>query len=457
MDNHDPEPQAGVETRRSFIKKTAVAAAAVAATNPFKTPVYGQAQAPSSGRVIGANDRIVVGFIGVGPQGTLHVTKMKENEGKNNVALVAVCDLWAKRREAAKQIIGGDVKLYDNYHKLLEQNDIDAVICAPHDVWHARVAIDSMKAGKHVYVEKPMTRYLGEAFEVYETVKSTGKIWQVGSQGCSDAKWLKAGELAKAGKIGPLVLAQSSYMRNSPKGEWNYAIDPDLKAESVDWNTWQGQVKDRTEFSADSYFRWRKYYPYCAGLLGDLFPHRLHPLMLATGDPQFPVRVEAIGTRKIMTDKNTPGTPMRDSPECISVIAECPNGVTLLVISSSVNEKGLPDVVRGQKATIELGGNRVDLMPERPFTEELDPESYKDLTPVEDVGVHETNWLDSIRANQPPHAHIDLAIRVQTVICLAEMSQRLGIACHFDEATRTITDGAGRKIPAITYGTLERS
>jgi len=81
-----------------------------------------------------------------------------------------------------------------------------------------------MQAGKHIYVEKPMSRYLDEAFQVHDTVKATGKIFQVGSQGCSDMKWHKAAEWIKAGKIGAVVMAQGSYMRNTPKGEWNYNI-----------------------------------------------------------------------------------------------------------------------------------------------------------------------------------------------------------------------------------------
>jgi predicted dehydrogenase len=455
-----PSP-AGIDTRRNFIKKAATAAAAVATVNVFKTPVYGQNTAPSTGRVIGANDRIVVGFIGVGPQGTLHVNKMVENADKNNVAFAAVCDLWEKRRAAAKAVIGkDDVKLYDKYQDLLDRKDIDAVICATHDVWHAQVSIDVMETGKHVYCEKPMTRYLPEAWKVLETVKRTGKIYQVGTQGCSDAKWQKCAELVRAGKIGQLVLGQGSYMRNTPTGEWNYKIDPDLKADSIDWETWQGpNVKKRIPFNPDHYFRWRKYYPFCAGLLGDLFPHRLNPHLLATGNPEFACRVVAIGTKAIHTDKNTPGTPERDSPECITVVSEFPSGYSLIMISSSVNEQGLEDVIRGNKATLHIGAStpRVQLMPERPYSDELDPEDYQNLLPVEDIGTHESNWLACIRENKQPHANIELAVRGQTVISLGEMSQRLGIACHYDGETRTLKDGSGKQQEVITYGTLPLS
>ncbi len=457
MEQKVTQPTGG-DTRRTFIKKAATAAAAVAAVNVFKTPVYGQNQAPSTGRVIGANDRIVVGFVGLGGQGMYHLRTVRDNADKNNVAIGAVCDLWKKRLENAKTEAGSNPTTYEDYHKLLEQKDIDAVLCATVDHWHSRISIDAMKAGKHIYVEKPMSRYLPEAWEVHDTVKSTGKIFQVGSQGCSDAKWHKAAELVRAGKIGPLVLGQGSYMRNSPKGEWNYTIDPDLKADNVNWNVWMGtQIKKKVDFNADHFFRWRKYYPYCAGLLGDLFPHRLHPLMLATGSPEFPVRVAALGTKKIITDKNTPGTPTRDVPECLTLIAEFPSGYSLMVCSSSVNEQGLPDIIRGHQGTLAIGGNRVELKPERPFAEEFDPETFENLTPGEDVGVHEKNWFDCIRANKQPNGGIDLAIRVQTVVSLGEMADRLSITCKFDEKTRAITTDGGTKIDPLNYGVLDPS
>src|SRR5438034_6190393 len=104
MDNK-ANAMAGGETRREFLKKSATAAAAVAATGIFKTPVYGQSTAPSTGRVIGANDRIVVGYIGVGGQGMAHVRHQKAHAGENNIAQAAVCDVWKKRLNDAKACI----------------------------------------------------------------------------------------------------------------------------------------------------------------------------------------------------------------------------------------------------------------------------------------------------------------------------------------------------------------
>lgn len=463
MDN-EIDPKAGGATRREFIKKASTAAAAVATARLFKTPVYGQNQAPSTGRVIGANDRIVVGFVGLGNQGlNSHLKPMVASSQANNLAIAAVCDVSKHRRDEAQQAAGGaSVQAFEDYRQLLENKDIDAIVCATVDHWHARVSMDSMKAGKHIYVEKPMSRYLGEALQVHDTVKYTGKVFQVGSQGCSDMKWHKAAEWIRAGKIGPVVMCQGSYMRNTPKGEWNYNIQEWANANDINWKMWMGdQIKDKKEFDADDYFRWRKYYPYCAGLLSDLFPHKLHPYMLATGNPEFPLRVEALGTRKVETDKLTPGTPMRDSPEILQLIAEFPSGMVLNITSSSVNEVGTQEMIRGQKATLTLASNVVELKPERPFSEEIDPETSEPCAP-ESIPAHHKNWFDCIRNGKAPNANIDLAIRVQTVISLGEMSERLKIACLFDEKTRKVSTGDGsensrKNVDAITYGTLERS
>lgn len=302
-----------------------------------------------------------------------------------------------------------------------------------------------------------MTRYLGEAFEIYDTCKKTGKILQVGSQGCSDVKWHKAAELCKAGKIGQLVLGQGSYMRNTPKGEWNYGIQSWATAEDIDWKAWKGPVVQNRPFSADDYFRWRKYYPYCAGLLGDLFPHRLHPLVLATGNPEFPRRVVCTGAKPIKSDKKTPGTPERDVPETVGALVEFPSGYQLVVTSSTVSEQGLRDMIQGHHATLYMGGNRVELKPERPFAEDVDEAVFENLAPGEDIKWHEKNWFESIRANKQPNAGIELAVRVQTIVSLAEMSERLNVACIFDEKTRKVTTDSGRELKLLTYGWNELS
>lgn len=453
-------PSVSGDTRRSFLKKTATATAAVAATGILKTPIYGQSSAPSTGRVIGANDRIAVAVIGIGfGIGKNHLDGIYKFAGANNVTLAAACDVYSVRRDYAKEKAQlKDEDVYSDYRKLLDRKDIDAVVVATHDPWHAPISIQAMESGKHVYCEKPMTRYLGEAFQVHDAVKKTGKIFQVGSQGCSAVAWHKAGEMIQAGKIGELIWAQGYYCRNGKKGEWNYDIDKTSTPENIDWNTWLGPVSKRA-FSADAFHRWRKYFPYCSGLLGDLVPHRMHPLMLATGNPQFPVRVTSIGTKNVGSDKYTPGTPPRDVAEHVQLTAEFPSGALITVTCSTVNSKSPGFVIYGHHATLEIGssGEKLKLVPEKEWSEEIDGVELTGLTPSEDIRVHEKNWFDCIRSGKQPNAGIDLAIKVQTVISLAEMADRLKVTCLFDEKSRKITTENGRELKPITYGSLPLS
>jgi len=436
------------ETRRSFIKKSAKIAAAAGAASWFKIPVYGQSQAPSSGKVIGANDRINVAHVGVGAQGMVHVKSQKGHAAENNIAQVAVCDLYQKRLEEAKSFL--ELKAADacaDHRRILDRKDIDAIVIATNDIWHDVISIDALNAGKHVFCEKPMSRYLTDAFKVHDTVKKTGKTYVIGSQGCMDPKWHKAAEWVKAGKLGPLVWGQASYCRNNPKNsEWTYPIDADCSEKNLDWKRWLGRVP-KMPFNPEHFFCWHKYYAFNSGIIGNLLPHRFQPMMLATGNPEFPRRVACTGTRKVSTD--------REITDTTHLLAEFPSGLTLVVAGSTVNEQGLPDMLRGRKSTLHFASsqNRVELKPEGIFSEELDADEFSAPLTTERIDALEKDFFDCIRSGNRPVANVDLAIRAQTVLCLAEMSERLGLTLFFDAETRRIKDAAGRTISPITFGT----
>ena len=231
------------DNRRQFLKKSGTAAAAVAA---LKVPVYGAGQAPSA-NVKGANDKIVVGYVGVGGRGFgAHVRQMRQNAEANNIAQAAVCDVSTHRANNAKNFVSKNsddkAEAYTDYRKVIERKDIDAVVCSTVDHWHTRICVEAMESGKDVYVEKPMTRYLGEAFEFYDAVKRTKRKVQVGSQITSCGNFARAAELIAQGKMGPLVLAQGSYMRNNPKGEWNYRLQDWATKGDIQWTTEGGKI-----------------------------------------------------------------------------------------------------------------------------------------------------------------------------------------------------------------------
>lgn len=443
-----PQPVATGESRRSFLRKTAALAAAASSPALLKTPVYGQNTAPSA-NVIGANNRIVVAVIGTGKQGTEHLKICKAEANQHNIVVGAVCDLYQKHLDGAKAFVGLTAQdAFRDHRRLLERKDIDAVFITTVDNWHGPCTLDALDAGKHVYCEKPMTRYAAEGWAVLDKVKATKKIYQCGSQYTADPVFHKVAEWCKAGKLGPLVWAQGSYCRNNKNNsEWTFPVDAEANPSNLDWERWLGGAP-KIPWNPEHYFSWHKYSAYNSGILGNLLSHRFYPLMLATGNPEFPRRVVCTGTRKVSTD--------RDIPDTTHVLAEFPSGLTFVIVGTTVNEQGLPDIIRGRKATVHLAAsaNQAQLKPEKLFADELDVEEFNDPAPFGRIENMHRNFYDCIRTGGTPCCHAELAAKANTVLALAEMSERLGIAAFFDETTRTIKNGEGKVIRPMNHDTV---
>ena len=393
----------------------------------------------ASGRVIGANDRILCAVIGCGGQGFgAHVKGVKSKSKDNNTELIGCSDLFKPRLERAQKemtvVDGRTIQAEKDYRRILDNKDIDTVFIATPEHWHAQIAVHAMEAGKHVYVEKPMTRYLDEAFQVMDAQKRTGKLLQLGIQATSDPKWHAIGDSVKAGKIGQLVSGQSSYCRNSGKdGEWNYKIE-DASLDNLDWEIWQGSAAKRpwNDDSKERFFRFRKFWDYSCGILSDLMPHKLGPFLISCGNPEFPIRVCSIGTRKISLD--------REVDDTVEVLAEFPSGWTMIFTGSTVNEQGLPDVLRGHKATIYMGGDGAKALPERPFSEEVEEFQISKAT---NTGIpdHHRNLFEAIRSGTKLNCDAEFGAKVQCILALAEMSSRTNKTMLFDPATRVVRAG----------------
>ena len=434
----------------------------------MKGGIFPKGTVMATGRVIGANDRIILGFVGLGGQGTNGHLRGFVDDGLNrNTKVVAGCDVYDAYNVRGADIIkkaadkGGDANPFmtRDYTKLLARKDIDAIMLSTPEHWHSQIAIHAMQAGKHVYIEKPLSRYLDEAFQVHDTAVATKRVVQVGSQGCSDVRWHAAAKAIKDGRIGTLVMGQGSYCRNNPKGEWNYEIHEGIGPANFDWNLWlgsaprrawtfEGFAKDGDQFartdSGARFRRYRKYNDYSAGIMGDLMPHKLHPFLIASGNPEYPTRVTALGTNTV----HGPGTKHNDREvsDTIQVLAEFPSGWSMLFVGSTVNEQGLQDMIRGDKGTVYFG-NGVEVKIERPYAEDYEggkvdtnDASLGKYAPFENIPAHEKNWLDCIRKGDVnTNCNIDLATKVQTIISLAEMSERKGKAISFDPKTRKVT------------------
>ncbi|HVP45031.1 MAG TPA: Gfo/Idh/MocA family oxidoreductase [Bryobacteraceae bacterium] len=407
-----------------------------------------------TGRVLGANDRINVAAIGVGGRGTYVAHKFAEiGQANNSCQIVAVCDVYQKRVNQNKERHQCDG--YLDYREVLNRSDVDAVIVATPDHWHARIALDAIAKGKDVYLEKPMCHTIEQARELVKTVDETRRVVQIGSQTCSADHWWKTRKLIAEGAIGQMLMSQGSYHRNSVKnwlnGDWKIDSDasPSGKGENyVDWQTWLGSAPKRP-WNADRFFRYRKYWDYSGGIATDLFFHVSAPLNICWGEAQFPSKVVAGGTSFLFPDGDVPA----EVPENFHLIAEYPKGHAMVLSSSMANSQHIPGMIRGHAGTIvmvegggfENGNDHILLRPEKQVIDEAykakfgDAEKRFELNPKNEeedwMFTHITNFLDCMRSRQTPTLDVATAARTQVLVSMAVQSYRQGRALFFDEKT----------------------
>ncbi|MDZ7265490.1 MAG: Gfo/Idh/MocA family oxidoreductase, partial [candidate division KSB1 bacterium] len=202
-----------------------------------------------------------------------------------NVVLTGVCDVFDVRAErglaASKNEVrpGGasgplpGAKRYRHYQDLLASPEIDAVIIATPDHWHAQMVIDAVAAGKHVYCEKCMTRTEEEALQMAAAVKNSRIVFQLGHQNRQLESHEKAKELIQKNILGKITLVETTTNRNSPDGAWYYNIHEQGSPQTIDWDLFQGPAPHKVPFSLERFFRWRCWFDYGTGLAGDLLSH----------------------------------------------------------------------------------------------------------------------------------------------------------------------------------------
>ncbi|MGH9888752.1 MAG: Gfo/Idh/MocA family protein, partial [bacterium] len=200
-----------------------------------------RAQNPAP-RTVAPSDRIRFAAIGVGIRGQADLVSALRTPG---VELVAASDVYDGRLTLAKERWGNQLFTTRDYREVLARPDVDAVLIATPDHWHTQIALDAMKAGKDVYVEKPMVQELGEGPRIVDAARQTGRILQVGSQHPSSIVYAKAKELYRAGAIGELNLVEAWINRNSSMGAWQYSIPPDASPQTIDWDRFLGRAPKR--------------------------------------------------------------------------------------------------------------------------------------------------------------------------------------------------------------------
>jgi predicted dehydrogenase len=432
--------------RRDFLKRTG----AVGAGITVAAKAFARANKMNPARVIGANDRINVALIGCGGRGQSDARSFaKFGEEHNNAChVVAVCDVYEKRkRETAEK---HQAKGFTDYREVLALADVDAVIVATPDHWHARIALDAMDQGKDVYLEKPMCHTIEEAKKLVDTTRETKRVLQVGSQTTSADQWWKAKKAIADGMIGKTIMSQGSYHRNSIEGEWNWPIEtaagPNASGDNhIDWNMWLGSAPKRP-WDADRFFRFRKYWDYSGGIATDLFFHVVAPLNICWSKPQFPTKVSASGGIYAFNDG-------REVPDTFHLLAEYPEGHSLVLSSSMANSQHIPGLIRGHEGTIimvehgkfESPTPEIIVRPEIVREEDHEPGTFpgykfgKDeiriaVDQYDPMQAHVGNFLQCMRTREKPHLDVETAAHAQVLISLAVDSYREGRVKYWDEA-----------------------
>ncbi len=222
--------------------------------------------------------RIGIGYIGVGIRGTILYDSTKPIYGAERVA---VSDLYDGHLTRAKEKIGPNVVTTKDYQQLLARPDIDAVVIAAPDHWHLPMLREALQAGKHVYIEKPLSHKVEDGEEMIRLVEKSGKVVQVGSQYMSMGCAKQAMDLIRSGRLGQITLVEGRTYRNSSTGAWYYPIPPDAGPQTIDWQKFLGSAP-RQEFDLKRFFQWRLFWDYSGGLATDLFVHLItatHQLM----------------------------------------------------------------------------------------------------------------------------------------------------------------------------------
>lgn len=371
------------------------------------------------------SDRLGVGLIGAGAQGGNHLRRLLRNP---SVEVRAVCDVYRPRLEAARRMSGADG--HRDHRELLARTDVDCVWIVTPDHWHAKMAVEALEAGKDIYCEKPMDRYWTGARAFYEAAERTRRVVQIGAQATSNPKYRAARELVLEGRLGRLLLSQTSLMRNFHGGAWNQPIDDRVGPADLDWDRFLGPAP-RRPFDPERFFRWRKYWDYSGGLAADYMSHKVHPLVLATGS-EFPVRVVSSGGVLVHPD--------REVPDTFHALIDFEGGHTLFSSAAHTTSKGLLEIVRGHRAWLDLSrSDELLLSPDELYAEQID-ELAVSFPHFDLLTAHQNDFLDCVRRRDPAtHCPPSLGYRVAVALDLASRSWRENAVYRFDPAEQRAT------------------
>ena len=418
-------------TRRDFTKTLVLAGA---------TTALGAA------RAAGANERVRIGCIGLGNRGD-QVLDAFLKQPETEVA--AVCDLNQAYMDFAAQKAGTSPKQFKDYRKLLELKDLDAVVIATPDHWHALMTVAACEAGKDVYVEKPLSLCVAEGRKMVEAVRRHQRVSQVGIHRRSVAVCAEAAELVRKGGLGKVTAARAFHIQNEwPKGIGN---PPDGDPPSwFDWQAWLGPAPERRYNKNRTFYRFRWFYDYSGGQVTNFGVHYIDFIQWALG-ADAPECVTALGAHAAGMDDN------REIPDTLEAVWKYPGGT--LVTFSQFNATGaqwsLPGCeleLRGTLGTLYLFGNGYDVVPDAiterefpalsPLTRQQDAGwrngkprmEPKKVRPgsTADTAPHARNFLDCVKSRAKCNCDIEIGHRSTSSTLLANIALKTHSVLDWD-------------------------
>jgi predicted dehydrogenase len=447
-------------SRRKFIGRTTAAITGVAVASG-----YSSLGAASYGRVIGANDRINIGFLGCGSRGNGHQNMVKMSEKDKNLGVVAVCDIWKLNREKAaasgKKLFGNEIRQFKYSEEMLSMPELDAVMIATGDFQHAKNLAEVVKAGKDCYCEKPMAIDVEDAKLARSAVLSSKQVVQMGSQWVSDPMQIKVREIIRSGKLGQITKIEQVWNDNGPR--WHVTDDPDVAAireADTDWNRWL-LGKPFVPFDPWKYFEFRIFRDYSGGITSQWMSHgvglvhfytdtAIPDSMVAGGGifgwpdiRQNPDTFQALATyddKKFLYSYNSNYANMFGDYSCIrgkegTLFAHGGEGsARWFFIPEHQNLPGGFDFYEGMKEAIKNG--KAELVTTEEYGMKMGPVNLSD-----DSKPHLDNWIDCMRNRSiVPNGHIHTGFWHSVASIMATRAYREGKKLYWDRVKEEIVD-----------------
>jgi len=393
--------------RRQFLRQAAGAAAVMA------FPIIIPSSALGNAGNVAASNRIVMGCIGVGSQGS---GNMRGFLGKKQAQIVAVCDVDKRNRDRAKKTVddrygNNDCRTYSDFRDVIERKDIDALSLALPDHWHSIPVVMAARAGKDMYGEKPLARTIREGRAMADAVHRYGRIWQTGSWQRSVQNFHRGCELVRNGRIGKVHKVEVGLPTGGPGGEPTVQSPPD----ELDWDFWLGPALWRPfmKYSRRApHWDWRWIMDFSGGQLTDWAGHHIDIAHWGLGlDETGPVEIEGKGVY--------PKDGVYDAPTEYKFTCKYANGITMIVANDRQQPKGMGTVWYGEKGWVYVDrGDKLDAEPKSILNETIGPDEIK----LYESRDHQQNFLDCVLTRKKTITPIETALRSIRVGLLGEIA-----------------------------------